>query len=79
MRAWLGALGEWAGRLRELVPVLAAAAERLAGELTAEQTRQHPAARFIFPARAGRPTLMRHCTTPRRTIEAAAALGVETP
>lgn len=76
---WPTAVEEWAADLRSLVPVLVAAADRLAGELTAEQTRRHPAARFVFPAREGRTTVAQFCTTPRRTIEAAAALGVPAP
>jgi serine/threonine protein phosphatase 1 len=79
VRDWLTAVEQWAARLRSLVPVLVAAAERLAGDLTLDQARRHPAARFVFPARNGRSTVARHCTTPRRTIDAAAALGVGAP
>jgi serine/threonine protein phosphatase 1 len=41
--------------------------------------RAHPAAAVLFRARSGGITLDRQCSTPRRTIALAAALGVATP
>ena len=72
---WVTKVREWAAELQALIPVLAAAA----GEMDPERVRGHPAARFVFSARAGRPTVARYCTTPRRTIEAANTLGVAAP
>lgn len=80
--SWLGALEEWAADLRSLFPALVAATHRVADELTLDQLRQHPAAQFLFQARNGRldqTSLARQCSTPRRTIDLAAALGVVAP
>lgn len=82
VRSWLAAVEDWASCLRSLIPSLVAAAIRLAGELTTDQLRRHPAARFLFQARNGRldqVTLARQCSTPRRTIEVAGALGMAAP
>ncbi|MBC6461139.1 metallophosphoesterase family protein [Actinomadura sp. HBU206391] len=81
-RGWLEALEEWAADLRSLFPALVAAAHRVADELTTDQLRRHPAAKFLFQARNGRldqTSLARQCSTPRRTIDLAAALGLIVP
>ncbi|MEO3868273.1 metallophosphoesterase family protein [Nonomuraea sp. B12E4] len=81
-REWLEQVGAWAARVRALLPAVAAAAERLAGELTTAGLRAHPAAGLLFQAREGRlgeAGLARRCSTPRRTMDVAAALGVAVP
>jgi len=81
-RSWLEMLEKWAADLQSSFPALAAAAHRAADELTADELRQHPAARFLFQARNGRldqTSLARQCSTPRRTIELTAAFGLVTP
>lgn len=75
---WLAAVSAWAAGLRAQVPALAGAARTLAGELSIEQMRRHPAASVLFQARNGRINLDRQCSTPRRTIALAAALEVVT-
>ena len=82
VRNWLMALQGWAADLRSRFPVLLAAAHRVAGELTTDELRQHPAARFLFQARNGRldqTSLARQCSTPRREIDLAAALELVPP
>ncbi|WP_329248140.1 metallophosphoesterase [Actinoallomurus sp. NBC_01490] len=81
-QSWLGNLEKWAADLRSSLPTLAAAAHRIAGELTMEEMRRHPAARFLFQARNGRldqTSLAKQCPTPGRTIDLAAALGRSLP
>jgi serine/threonine protein phosphatase 1 len=78
-RGWLAEVSAWAAELRALRPALTAAALRLAGELSAEQMRPHPAAPALFQARSGRNNVDRQCSTPGRTIALATALGVATP
>ncbi|GAA2631413.1 metallophosphoesterase family protein [Paractinoplanes durhamensis] len=76
---WLDGRADWAAGLRARFPAMAAEANRLAAELTAEQMRAHPAAALLFQARAGRldeTSLARKCRTPRRTIELIDALGL---
>jgi serine/threonine protein phosphatase 1 len=80
--SWLEALEEWAADLRSWFPALVAAAHRVADELTTDELRQHPAAQFLFQARNGRldqTSLARQCSTPRRVIDLAAALGLVVP
>jgi serine/threonine protein phosphatase 1 len=79
VRCWLAEVSAWAKGLRAMIPALAAAAQRLAGELTTEQMRTHPVAPALFQARNGRINLDRQCSTPRRTIALAAALDVAIP
>ncbi len=82
VRGWLEALEAWAADLRSSLPALTAAAQRLAGELTADELRRHPAAPVLFQARDGRldsAALARRCPTPRRTIDLASALGLTLP
>ncbi|MFB9833309.1 metallophosphoesterase family protein [Actinoallomurus acaciae] len=79
---WLGDLEKWAAELRSSFPALVTAAYRLADELSADEMRRHPAARFLFQARNGRldqTSLARQCPTPARTIDLAAALGLPLP
>jgi serine/threonine protein phosphatase 1 len=79
---WLKALEAWAADLRSCFPALTAAAQRIAGELTTDELRRHPAAPVLFQARDGRldsDGLARRCPTPRRTIDLAAALGLTLP
>ncbi|WP_329520725.1 metallophosphoesterase family protein [Spirillospora sp. NBC_01491] len=76
---WLEALREWAADLQSAFPALAAAAHRVADEFTTDELRWHPAARILFQARNGRLdqiSLAKQCSTPRRTIDLAAALGL---
>jgi serine/threonine protein phosphatase 1 len=80
--SWLGNLERWAADLQSSFPALATAAHRIADELTTDEMRQHPAARFLFQARNGRldqTSLARQCPTPGRTIDLAAALGRPLP
>jgi calcineurin-like phosphoesterase family protein len=81
-QAWLTELDEWAADLRDLLPELAAEANRLAVHLTTDEMRRHPAGPVLFQARAGRldrTGLARKCQTPRRTIDLATALGHAAP
>ena len=81
-RDWLAALDRWAADLRASIPALVAAAHRLAADLPVDALPHHPAAQFVFRARAGRldeATLTRQCSTPRRTLDIAATLGVALP
>ncbi|MEU6715394.1 metallophosphoesterase family protein [Nonomuraea sp. NPDC046802] len=81
-RGWLERVGTWASDLRSSIPALVAAAHRLADELPTSELRQHPAAQYLFQARNGRldqTSLARQCSTPRRTIDLTAALGVVAP
>ncbi|MFD0662434.1 serine/threonine protein phosphatase [Thermocatellispora tengchongensis] len=81
-REWLETVANWAAELRASLPALAAAAHRLAGDLTADELRHHPAARYLFQARNGRldqASLARRCTTPARTLDLSAALGLTLP
>ncbi|WP_285577770.1 metallophosphoesterase [Actinoallomurus iriomotensis] len=78
-RGWLEKLENWAAELRSSFPVLVATAHRIADELTTDELRRHPAARFLFQARNGRldqTGLAGQCSTPRRTIDLATALGL---
>ncbi|WP_026411288.1 metallophosphoesterase family protein [Actinomadura oligospora] len=77
-RAWLESVEIWAAELRSCFPALVTAAHRAADGLTTDELRQHAAARFLFQARAGRlddPSLARQCSTPRKAIDLATALG----
>lgn len=68
-RTWLEAVEEWAADLQSSFPALVTAAQRVADELTTDEMRQHPAARFLFQARNGRldqTSLARQCPTPAR-------------
>ncbi|OMI33365.1 hypothetical protein [Streptomyces sparsogenes] len=79
---WLVALQAWAGELRSAFPALLAAAHRAADGLGAEELRGHPAAQCLFQARNGRldpAGLARQCSTPRRTVDLAAAFGLVLP
>ncbi|WP_067474792.1 metallophosphoesterase family protein [Actinomadura hibisca] len=79
VRAWLEALREWAANLQSALPTLIAAAHRIAEELTEEEMRRHPAAKALFQARNGRlneTSLAVQCSTPRKTINLAATLGL---
>ncbi|SNR52139.1 serine/threonine protein phosphatase 1 [Actinomadura mexicana] len=79
---WLRAVEEWAGDVRASIPTLVDAAHRVAGVLTTDEMRRHPAAPVLFQARGGRldpGVLAKRCTTPRRALELAAALGVAAP
>jgi serine/threonine protein phosphatase 1 len=79
---WLTSVDAWAAHLRAMIPSLVAEAERLAGELSPERMRSHPAAQYLFQARNGRldeTALARQCPTPKRTIHVAGALGVAAP
>lgn len=81
-RGWLRAVEDWAEKLRASFPALADAAHRVAGELTPDDFRRHPAARFLFQARAGRldqAALAKQCSTPRKTIDLASGLGLTAP
>ncbi|WP_327003063.1 metallophosphoesterase [Dactylosporangium sp. NBC_01737] len=81
-QAWLDAVRAWAGELRASLPALVGAAQDLARHRTVEQLRAHPAGQVLFQARGGRldeAALARRCTTPRRTAELAAGLGVDVP
>lgn len=81
-RDWLGLVSAWADDLRSALPALVAAARDLAGRLAVEQLRAHPAGQVLFQARGGRldeAALGRRCSTPRRTVELGAALGVVLP
>jgi serine/threonine protein phosphatase 1 len=81
-RTWLAAMETWAADLRSAFPALIAAAHRIAAELPADELRRHPAAKLLFQARGGRldqTALARQCSTPRRTTDVAAALGVPLP
>ncbi|MEV5576435.1 hypothetical protein AB0L06_40935 [Spirillospora sp. NPDC052269] len=78
-RDWLAEVETWAAGLRSSFPVLVTAAHRAADGLTTDELRRHSAARFLFQARAGRldetgPT--KQCSTPRKTIDLATALGL---
>jgi serine/threonine protein phosphatase 1 len=80
--AWLRAVEAWAGDLRSALPAVVTTARDLAGRLTAEQLRAHPAGQVLFQARAGRldeTALTRRCSTPRRTADLATALGLALP
>lgn len=79
---WLEALEAWAADLRSSLPALVAAAHRVADELSTADLRRHPAGQYLFQARSGRldeVSLARQLTTPRRTIDVAAALGLALP
>ncbi|MBO2458223.1 metallophosphoesterase family protein [Actinomadura violacea] len=79
VRSWLETVAAWSAELQSSFPALAAAAHRIAGNLTKEELRQHPAARFLFQARDGRldqTSLARQCSTPRKTIDLATAFGL---
>ena len=81
-RDWLDAVEAWAGDLRSALPTLAAVARDLAAGRTVEQLRTHPAGQVLFQARGGRldeTALARRCSTPRRTADLAAALGLALP
>ncbi|WP_216906494.1 metallophosphoesterase family protein [Nocardia noduli] len=81
-REWLAAVDAWAARLRESFPAVINAAYDRARELGADRIGEHRAARFLFQAHHGRldhASLTRQCTTPRRVIELATALGVDLP
>ncbi|MEV0128611.1 metallophosphoesterase family protein [Dactylosporangium sp. NPDC050688] len=81
-RDWLAAVEAWAGELRAALPALAGAARDLAGSLTHDELRAHPAGPVLFQARGGRldaTALARRCVTPRRTADLAAALGLPLP
>jgi serine/threonine protein phosphatase 1 len=79
VRRWLAELSTWAAELRALTPLLAATAQSMAGKLSTDQIRSHPAAAVLFQARNGRLNLDRQCSTPGRTIALAAALDLATP
>jgi serine/threonine protein phosphatase 1 len=79
---WLDQVRAWSATLQAAQPALLAAAADLAATLPAAELPGHPAAQVLFQARAGRldaAALARRCTTPRRTMELAAALGVPVP
>lgn len=81
-RGWLETVEKWAADLRSSFPALVAAAHRVADELTTDELRRHPAAQCLFQARNGRldqTSLARQCSTPRRTVDLAAALGLTLP
>jgi serine/threonine protein phosphatase 1 len=81
-RSWLEAVEKWAADLQSSFPALVEAAHRLANDLSTNELRQHPAAQYLFQARNGRldqTSLARQCSTPRRTIDLAAALGLVVP
>ncbi|MER5626486.1 metallophosphoesterase family protein [Streptosporangium sp. NPDC002544] len=81
-RGWLETVEKWAADLRSSFPALVAAAHRVADGLTTDELRRHPAAQYLFQARNGRldqAGLARRCSTPRRTIDMAAALGLAVP
>jgi serine/threonine protein phosphatase 1 len=81
-RGWPEAMERWAADLRAAFPDLVAAAHRIAGDLPADELRRHPAAKLLFQARGGRldqAALARQCSTPRRTVDLATALGVPLP
>ncbi|HEX4812855.1 MAG TPA: metallophosphoesterase family protein [Nonomuraea sp.] len=81
-RSWLEAVEKWAADLQSSFPALVEAAYRLAHDLSTNELRQHPAAQYLFQARNGRldqTSLARQCSTPRRTIDLAAALGLVVP
>ncbi|MDQ3366549.1 MAG: metallophosphoesterase [Myxococcota bacterium] len=86
-RAYLDELAGWAHQLRtravELVAAAHATAERIEREVGRDRftaaARAHPAAALIFQARSGRldrASLMRVCSTPRKTYDLARQLGV---
>lgn len=80
--AWLGAVERWAGELRSMFPALVDAAYSTAAGLDTTALRGHPAALFLFQTRSGRldvASLDKQCTTPRRTMDLAAALGLAVP
>ncbi|GAA0828271.1 metallophosphoesterase family protein [Streptosporangium amethystogenes subsp. fukuiense] len=82
VRGWLETVEKWAADLRSSLPALVAAAHHVAGELTMDELRRHPAAKYLFQARDGRldqAGLARRCSTPGRTIDLAAALGLVLP
>lgn len=79
-RRWSEALQRWAADLQSAFPTMVATAHRVADELTMDGLRRHPAAKVLFQARNGRldqTSLARQCPTPRRTIDLAAALGLD--
>jgi serine/threonine protein phosphatase 1 len=79
-RGWLEQVEAWGVELQSAFPVLVATAHRIADERTTDELRRHPAARFLFQARDGRldqAALARQCSTPRKTIDLATALGVD--
>ncbi|MFF5228056.1 metallophosphoesterase family protein [Dactylosporangium sp. NPDC000521] len=79
---WLDEVAAWAELLRSSLPALVTAALALARELPEALVRAHPAAPVLFQARTGRldeAALARRCVTPRRTLDLAAALGVQLP
>ncbi|QKG26598.1 metallophosphoesterase family protein [Actinomadura verrucosospora] len=79
-RDWLEAVAAWAAELQSSFPALTTAAHHLAGELTTDELRQHPAARFLFQARNGRldqTSLARQCSTPRKTMDLATTFGLD--
>ncbi|MFA1547735.1 metallophosphoesterase family protein [Actinomadura chokoriensis] len=81
-RSWLETVENWATDLQALFPDLVTEAHRVADELSTDELRHHPAARFLFQARNGRlvqASLARQCSTPRRTIDLAGALGLAVP
>ncbi|WP_171162290.1 metallophosphoesterase family protein [Streptomyces sp. I05A-00742] len=80
--SWLRALEAWAADLLSSLPDLVTAAHRVAAGLGTDELREHPAAKFLFQARDGRldrAGLTRQCSTPRRTLDLAAALGLVLP
>lgn len=82
IRRWLDELERRSADLRSSFPALAATAQRIAGELTPDEMRRHPAARFLFQARDGRLDATRlagQCSTPGKTIALARALGLPVP
>ncbi|WP_433474550.1 metallophosphoesterase family protein [Spirillospora sp. CA-142024] len=81
-RGWLDAVEQWAADLRSSFPALVAAARQAADGCTNDELRRHRAARFLFQARDGRldeAALARQCSTPGKTADLAAALGLAVP
>ncbi|MQY27497.1 metallophosphoesterase family protein [Nocardia aurantia] len=81
-RAWLSEVADWTGRIHAALPALAVAARDLAARLGTEEIRRNPAGPILFQARRGNldlPGLERHCNTPRRTLDLAAALNIALP
>ncbi|WP_019927497.1 metallophosphoesterase [Nocardia sp. BMG111209] len=81
-RTWLSAVANWTAHIHAALPALAAEADRVAASLDTEEIRRHPAGPILFQARRGNldlPGLERHCNTPRRTLDLAAALHIDLP
>ncbi|MEV4807883.1 hypothetical protein AB0K18_48510 [Nonomuraea sp. NPDC049421] len=81
-RSWLEAVEKWAADLQSSFPALVEAAHRLTHDLSTKELRRHPAAQYLFQARNGRldqTSPARQCSTPRKMIDLAAALGLVVP